>query len=129
MKKDYYAHSISGRPPEDWQPLDVHLKGVAKLADEFSRSFGGSVWARILGAIHDIGKGTLPWQAYLRHENEVLDEFNKYYVGRIEHSAQGAQWVYERSKDAGKLLAYCIAGHHGGLRNWEDSRDSALRIS
>jgi len=128
MHSCYYAHSLPERPPIEWQSLEEHLEKVAKLADEFSRPFGGGAWARLLGGNHDIGKGTFQWQAYIRHANEILDEFEKYYVGRIQHSAQGAQCLYEHSKDAGKLLAYCIAGHHSGLQNWEDSQDSALKI-
>ena len=26
MEKKYYAHSLEGRPPEEWQPLEGHLK-------------------------------------------------------------------------------------------------------
>lgn len=34
----YYAHSLPGRPQEEWQLLEVHLKNVAEMArgaDEF----------------------------------------------------------------------------------------------
>lgn len=64
----------------------------------------------------------------MRHANEISDEFEKYYIGWVEHSAQGAQWLHEHSKEAGKLLAYCIAGHHGGLQSWNDSAENALKI-
>jgi len=43
----YYAHSIEGRPPEEWQPLEDHLKNVADMAAEFARPFGGEEWARL----------------------------------------------------------------------------------
>jgi ATP-dependent DNA helicase RecG len=32
MTKEYYAHSLPNRPPENWQPLDEHLKNVADMA-------------------------------------------------------------------------------------------------
>ena len=75
----------------------------------------------ILGENHDLGKGTLFWQAYLRHANDIVDEFAKFYMGHPVHSVVGAQWLFKNSREAGKLLAYCIAGHHGGLPNWNDT--------
>jgi len=27
---DYYAHSKEGKPKEEWQPLEEHLKNVAE---------------------------------------------------------------------------------------------------
>lgn len=56
----YYAHSLPGKLISEWQTLDQHLEKVAKLAAEFARPFGGDAWARLLGAGHDIGKGTFP---------------------------------------------------------------------
>ena len=26
MEKKYYAHSLEGKPPEEWQPLEVQMK-------------------------------------------------------------------------------------------------------
>ena len=111
----------------EWQALDEHLENVANLAAEFARPFCADSWSRQAGRIHDVGKGTLPWQAYLRHANEITDDFLPYYIGRVEHAAIGAQCLYEGSKEAGKLMAYCIAGHHGGLQNWNDTPESALK--
>jgi len=123
---DYFAHSLENRPVSEWQLLEDHLQNVAELAAEFADVFHSSDWGKPLGENHDLGKGTLPWQAYLRHANHIVDEFAKFYEGHPNHSAVGAKWVYEHSREAGKLLAYCIAGHHGGLPNWSDSQISAL---
>lgn len=123
----HYAHSKDGAPPEDWQPLEEHLDNVAKLAAAFAKPFGGAEWAHLAGRWHDLGKGTLPWQAFLRRENGVVDDFAEFYEGHPTHAAVGARQLYEYSKDAGKLLAYCIAGHHGGLPNWDDVPESALK--
>jgi hypothetical protein len=30
--KQFYAHSLPGRPKEEWQPLETHLRNVAELA-------------------------------------------------------------------------------------------------
>lgn len=122
----YFAHSLKDKPIEKWQPLIEHLNNVAELAAEFADVFHASSWGKVLGENHDLGKGTLPWQAYLRHANEIVDTLAKFYEGHQKHAAVGAKCVYEHSREAGKLLAYCIAGHHGGLPNWSDSHNSAL---
>ena len=44
MKKNY-AHSLPGRPPSEWQPLEEHLKNVAALVREFAEPFGVGDWA------------------------------------------------------------------------------------
>ncbi len=124
--KCFYAHSKENRPPDDWQPLAEHLSNVAEMASEFSDFFGAAEWGFILGENHDLGKGTLPWQAYLRRANDIIDEFTQFYEGHPTHAFVGAQWLSKHSREAGKLLAYCIAGHHGGLPNWSDVSDSAL---
>lgn len=126
MDKHYYAHSLDGKPLSEWQPLEGHLKNVAKMGAEFADYFGAPVWGSILGENHDLGKGTRAWQAYLRRANDITDEFVPFYEGHPTHAFVGAQWLSKHSREAGKLLAYCIAGHHGGLPNWSDVSDSAL---
>lgn len=125
-KSEFYAHSIEGRPQSEWQKLEDHLRNTAELAGEFAKSFCEKQWAYLAGLWHDLGKGTLCWQAYLRHANGIIDEFDKFHEGRPSHATVGAQRLYELSREAGKLLAYCIAGHHGGLPNWADSASTAL---
>ncbi len=122
---DYYAHSTESPDKSDWQSLEEHLQGVARLAEDFAAVFGAGGWGRLSGRYHDVGKGTLSWQAYLRHANKIVDEFTKFYAGHPAHAVVGAQWLYKYSEQAGKLLAYCIAGHHGGLPNWDDSTTTA----
>ena len=41
----FYAHSVDGRPVEEWQLLDEHLLNVAKLARRFADEFGCGEWA------------------------------------------------------------------------------------
>jgi len=56
MTKKYYAHSVPGRPAEEWQPLEEHLKNVAELARTFAEDFGAGDWAYLARLWHDIGK-------------------------------------------------------------------------
>lgn len=128
MSEKFYAHSKEGCPPEKWQPLEEHLENVARLAADFAEPFGGEEWMQKLGVIHDIGKGTLPWQAFLRKANSVVDEFSPFLDGHPTHAFLGAQHIFNCSPQAGKLAAYCIAGHHVGLPNWEDHGASALKL-
>jgi len=110
-KNNFYAHSTDNPNKSNWQSLEDHLQGVAKLAGKFAAVFGAKEWGETAGLNHDLGKGTLRWQAYLRQVNDIIDEF---------------QWLYQHSIEAGKLLSYCVAGHHGGLPNWNDSSAAAL---
>ena len=88
---DYYAHSKPGKSPSEWEPLEEHLKHVADLATEFASVFGAGTWGKLAGEIHDIGKATLPWQAYLRKVNSVVDKFTRFYDVHVEHSVHGAR--------------------------------------
>jgi CRISPR-associated endonuclease/helicase Cas3 len=56
MKDEYYAHSLDGKPPEDWQSLEVHLKNVAEKARTFAEAFGAGDWGYLAVLWHDLGK-------------------------------------------------------------------------
>ncbi|MFW5997004.1 MAG: CRISPR-associated helicase Cas3' [Lentisphaeria bacterium] len=122
-----YAHSIAERPLSEWQPLKEHLQNVADKSARFAEDFGAGDWAYIAGLWHDLGKAALPWQAYLRHANNISDEVTQYYKGKVEHAIIAARELYNLNTPAGVLLAYCIAGHHGGLSNWEGDVMVALK--
>ena len=44
MTEKYYAHSLDGKPPSEWQPLEEHLKNVAEMAQLFADAFGAGDW-------------------------------------------------------------------------------------
>ena len=108
----YYAHSLPGKPPDQWQPLDEHLNNVANLAGEFAAKFDAEDWARVSGLLHDIGKSSLKFQDYLRSHEEASAETES---GRVDHSTAGAQCAVAALPIIGHLLAYIVAGHHSGL--------------
>lgn len=56
VMEKFYAHSTDSPDKSDWQPLEVHLKGVAKQAEEFAGVFGAGDWGRLAGMLHDAGK-------------------------------------------------------------------------
>jgi hypothetical protein len=50
MSEQYYAHSLPGRPPAEWQTLEEHLKNVAEMARGFAESFEGG-WVAWRGCV------------------------------------------------------------------------------
>ena len=39
MPCPYYAHSLEGKPPSEWQPLEEHLRNVAKTTQSSPDGF------------------------------------------------------------------------------------------
>lgn len=52
----FYAHSLEGKPSEEWHFLEEHLKGTAELAAKFADEFGCGEWGYLAGLWHDMGK-------------------------------------------------------------------------
>ncbi len=111
-KLSYYAHSAQDElgnllPYEHWQTLQSHASNVGNLAAAFAQNFGADEIARYTGQLHDLGKYSLPFQKRLKGEAKSVD-----------HATAGAKIAVERSGNViGKLIAFCIAGHHTGLAN------------
>ena len=115
------------------QLLCEHLTGVADLAGRFAAAFGEEAMGRLLGLYHDIGKYSREFQAYLRADEEE----KKRRKGRIDHSTAGTQEIVrlrqsaddEQSRRLGRgmaqVMAFCIAGHHGGIPNQGTSANTA----
>ena len=65
--------------------------------------------------MHDLGKYSREFQARLSGE-----------VGRVDHSTAGAKVALDRyGPKLGKMLAFCIAGHHAGLANGVDGGETS----
>ena len=113
--RQWYAHSVEGMPPETWQTLEAHLLGVATQARKFAAKFGCGGWGALAGLWHDLGKAT---EAFWRRLSGTGP--------RVDHSTAGAKLATTRLGVVGKVLAYCIAGHHAGLADGKSPEASCL---
>ncbi|MGN1133981.1 MAG: CRISPR-associated helicase Cas3' [Oscillospiraceae bacterium] len=104
---EYYAHKyIDESGNENKQTVKEHLDGTKDLAASFAKESFADV-AGFAGEFHDIGKYAKTFQKRLDGSSE-----------RFEHSICGAIEIKKQEGDRdeiGKLLQYCIAGHHSGL--------------
>lgn len=106
----HYAHSTATPGGSDWQPLQGHLRQTAMRAKTFGSKFGGAKAAALAGWLHDLGKYSQAYQAYIAGAGP----------GGVDHSTAGAQEVLKlglkaSDKRMAELIAYAIAGHHAGL--------------
>ena len=128
-------------PDESWAPphsLEEHLTGTARLAGQFAAVFNSENWGRLIGLAHDIGKSSAQWQQYLfaksGFEREAAHlEGNPHIIEHADTSAIHAQEIHAQDnfkESIGRVLAYCISGHHTGLSDWyktERSSGSSLQ--
>lgn len=113
MAKEYYAHSLEGKPQSQWQLIETHLKNVAEMARSFSNDFKAGEWGYLAGIWHDIGKYSAEFQKRIGADEDAHIENSI----RPDHSTAGAKHAVKTLGEMGmgKILAYAIAGHHGGL--------------
>ncbi len=121
-----YAHTLPPpATPDEWEPLLEHLRRVAEGngdsfggASGFASAFGAEEWGRLCGWWHDLGKYSDAFQHYLASANSEDDGHKGEMTGRVDHSTAGAQHAVSKGL-SGRLMAYCIAGHHAGLPDGE----------
>lgn len=114
---------------DDVQPLEDHLEGVARLSAKFAAKFQLSTYGELIGLVHDLGKYSAAFQAYIKSATGMLnqDEDEEFVDaqelrGKIDHSTSGAQFVWNELSGKGgmhhalaQVLALCVASHHSGL--------------
>lgn len=122
------------------QSLASHLCNVATLANAFAGKIGLDKQGELIGLLHDLGKFSAAFQAYIKSAIGLLnqDEDEEFVdaaglKGKIDHSTAGAQLVWqELSKQGqlgqivGQILSLCIASHHSGLIDCLSSDTNSL---
>ena len=104
---DIFAHSTGKESGDDWEPLADHLTLVGTMAATFARNFGAEILGDIAGRLHDIGKMSAAFQGYIRGSGALKGP---------DHATAGAREAARLyGPHLGRILAYCIAGHHAGL--------------
>lgn len=126
-----YAHTFPDAGPESWEPLDEHLEKVGRLCQRFASEFGAPEWGKIAGCFHDLGKASHEFQDYLHSNNRDRENAGEEFSARrVDHSTFGARQVATALPGpAGRILAFCIAGHHAGLPNASPMEEEATRSS
>ena len=123
MSNNYFAH-VKKEVDDTWaipHSLLDHLIMTAKMAEKFAAKFYSEEWGKAVGYAHDAGKGRIKWQNYLRLKSGYFDEeaHLEGKPGKMPHAFHGAKLVEELyGKGIGRVLSYCIAGHHAGLPDW-----------
>lgn len=113
------------------QTLEEHLLGTAELAKQFAKAFDSEAWSYTNGIGHDAGKAPKKWQDYIRGKSGYDEEAHlESKPGKQDHSTPGAKLAEEvLGKSLGRILSYCIAGHHAGLPDWIGSQSAlAFRL-
>lgn len=114
---------------DQWQTLPEHLFGVAALALLFADKLKLGKLGELLGLLHDLGKYSQAFQAYLKSATGALnqDEDEDWVdaarlKGKVDHSTAGAQMAWHALSDKGQaafvaaqVVALCVASHHSGL--------------
>jgi len=121
------AHAVQNQDRTWREPHDLedHIQGVAALAAEFAKDFGGEVIARHAALWHDLGKYQPRWQQFIRKASGFeADAHIEDKPGHPNHSTAGALLACDRYKEKGRVLAYLIAGHHAGLSDWNTAEHS-----
>lgn len=112
-----YAHSTPDPSRRDWEPLPAHLAAVAERAAGLASVFGWAALAGLSGRLHDIGKCSPEFQAYIRKQRSSGGD----------HSGAGAREALAAlPAPIGQALAAIVAGHHAGLADGLDL-DERLR--
>ena len=103
----YYAHSHDSLETNRWHRLLQHLENTGERASVFLDAVGVENLGRAAGRLHDLGKYSNEFQQRLAGARS-----------RVDHSTAGAQTALKRYPGPlGKIIAYCVAGHHAGLAN------------
>ena len=106
------------------QSILDHALGTAQLAKTFAEQFDSGIWGDWMGRVHDLGKFSSYFQQYIRVNSGMIESDTR--MGKEDHSSAGAIYAVELLPHIYPPLAYCIAGHHSGLLDWNSSGEANM---
>ena len=108
------------------QSLEEHCRNVSRLCERAAAPLGLAKTARLLGLLHDMGKATEAFRAYLLESARRAQMSSPH-----PHAPTGGIFVYRRwscrpgakkmERRCAQMLALCIYGHHAGLMDCLDT--------
>lgn len=118
----FMGHSPSKENLE-WQTLQAHVEGVTQLTEHHVRYMavpGLTVYARLTGLLHDLGKYRLDFQQHRLGWNPATGQPQEYAEKAVPHSDAGAKFIQgllDMDRETASELPFVIANHHGRLRD------------
>lgn len=116
------------------QPLKAHCENVSMLCARAGEAAGLAQTAGLIGLLHDMGKATQAFEAYLRAAACAADR----QTSPHHHAPTGAIYAYRRwflrpnasaaERVTAQLISLCILGHHAGLCDCLDEKGKSPYI-
>lgn len=116
------------------QPLKAHCENVSRLCARAGEAAGLAQTAGLIGLLHDMGKATQAFEAYLRASASAKDRQTSPHP----HAPTGAIYAYRRwflkpeafknGRTTAQLISLCILGHHAGLCDCLDEKGKSPYI-
>ncbi|HHX62481.1 MAG TPA: CRISPR-associated helicase Cas3' [Epulopiscium sp.] len=115
------------------QSVKEHLDNVSKLSSKRAENINLANTAYLIGLLHDMGKLSTEFQAYIKKQMTDKDKNNK--NTKVDHAVYGAKYIYDKYKNGNKMEQYSsqvmslvICYHHGGLPNCIDTNNKIALI-
>ncbi|MEF9839563.1 MAG: CRISPR-associated helicase Cas3' [Lachnospiraceae bacterium] len=111
---EYIAHKLQEEPEYKKQTIEEHLKNTAYLCRTYAKDMNCGELGYLIGLLHDIGKYSDDFQRKINNNPKI----------RVDHSTAGGVLAMKQYGLTGKLMSYCIMGHHGGIPNGGSKADT-----
>ncbi|TDQ37156.1 CRISPR-associated helicase Cas3' [Aureibacillus halotolerans] len=107
------------------QSVEQHLLDVKNLAEQYGEKIGIKHIAGLAGLLHDFGKFTLEFKAYI--EQAVFHPENPPQKGSVDHSTAGGKFIYDLlhspsstpyERILAEVVGNAVISHHSYLRDF-----------